>query len=834
MIAFISWYFLLVILGWITFPLVYRLFPNFADRGYSLARAAGLLIWGYIYWLFTSLGISQNDAGGILLALAILTGLSVWSTLAPHASAGVVNRKSEIVNHIKSNLRLIITVEILFLSAFALLAFVRSANPEILGTEKPMELAFINAILRSPTFPPRDPWLSGYAISYYYFGYLLTAMLAKLTLVPGTLAFNLMLALVFALGALSAYGILYNLLALTSDHGRWTVDGGIVHGPRSTVPLLAPLFLLLVSNLEGFFHVLYTSGSIRSAAFWKWLDIKDLTEAPVPPYHWFPENFWWWWRASRVVQDYDLAGHAQEIIDEFPFFSFLLGDLHPHILAIPFGLLAIAVAFNIYLGASHNDLTLFGAKLHLSPVDFTFAALVLGGLAFLNTWDILIAATLIVFSYILFRVREDGWRWDRIEDLILFGLPLAILAIALYLPFYLGFSSQAGGILPNLVNPTRGAHLWMMFAPLFVPIIAYLFWFSDKPKVTWLRTAALVIGFVLLLWGISWLLAFIVQFKEPVIAAQYLKSQGVQNIGELFKAASARRLAYIDGLITLLVVLIPALGYLLSTDHRPQTTDDRPSSTASPLGIVHRQQRPLWGSSNTFIFLLICLASLLILGPDFIYLRDQFGWRINTIFKFYYQAWMLSSIAAAFATAMLLKNLRGLTNVLFRIVIGLLIFASLIYPAFSVFSRTNNFKPGFDLTLDDFDRVKRENPDEASAILFLGSVPDGVIAEAVGGSYSGYARISTYTGLQTVLGWPGHEGQWRGGYEEQGSRQDDIQLLYSTPKWETANGILGKYNIRYVYIGSLERTTYSLQEEKFRAHLKTVFQQGLVTIYEVP
>jgi YYY domain-containing protein len=805
MTAFISWYFLLTLLGWLTFPLVYRLFPNFADRGYSLARTAGLLIWGYVYWLFTSLGISQNDIGGILLALAILIALSAWS---------VVNRQLSIVNFLKSNLRLILTTEILFLSAFALLAFVRAANPEILGTEKPMELTFINGILRSPTFPPRDPWLSGYAISYYYFGYLLTAMLAKVTLVPGTAAFNLMLALVFALGALGAYGILYNLLALTSNHRSQTIDNSTV------VPLLAPLFLLLVSNLEGFFHVLYTSGSIRSATFWKWLDIKDLTEVPVSPYHWIPDNFWWWWRASRVVQDYDLAGHAQEIIDEFPFFSFLLGDLHPHVLAIPFGLLAIAVALNIYLGASHSDLELFGVKTPLSPLDLVFAALVLGGLAFLNTWDIILAAALIVFSYVLFRVRADGWRWDHFEDLILF-VPLVILAVALYLPFYFGFSSQAGGILPNLVNPTRGAHLWMMFAPLFVPIIAYLFWFSDKPKVNWLRGAAIVVGFVLLLCGISWLLAFIVQFKEPVIAAQYLKSQGVQNIGELFKAASARRFAYIGGLITLLVILIPAFSYLLGKNYEQRSEDNYQPSTTD--------YQPA-----SFIFLLIVLASLLILGPDFIYLRDQFGWRINTIFKFYYQAWILLSLTAAFATAMLLKNLRGIADVLFRVVIGLTLFASLIYPAFSLFNKTNNFKPGFGLTLDDFDRVKRESPDEASAISFLGTAPDGVIAEAVGGSYSAYARISTYTGLQTVLGWPGHEGQWRGGYDEQGSRQADIQLLYSTPKWDTANGIIQKYGIHYVYVGTLERTTYSVQEEKFRVHLKIVFQQGLVTIYEAP
>jgi uncharacterized membrane protein len=81
MIEFFSWYFLLTVVGWLTFPLTYRLFPAFTDRGYSLARTTGLLIWGYIFWLFTSLGASQNDLGGILLALAILAGLGIWSLI---------------------------------------------------------------------------------------------------------------------------------------------------------------------------------------------------------------------------------------------------------------------------------------------------------------------------------------------------------------------------------------------------------------------------------------------------------------------------------------------------------------------------------------------------------------------------------------------------------------------------------------------------------------------------------------------------------------------------------------------------------------------------------
>ncbi len=839
MIPFISWYLLITLLGWLTFPLAYRLFPALPDRGYTLARTAGLLMWGYVFWIFTSLGISQNDIGGILLALAVITGLSIWS---------LVNHYTLINSWLKENLRLIVSTEVLFLFAFALLAFIRSANPEIVGTEKPMELAFINSILRSPMFPPRDPWLSGYAISYYYFGYILTAMIATVTAVSGTLAFNLVLALVFALAAIGAYGILYNLLDLYNQH--FGISN--LNYPSSTIsqienrksstglPLLAPLFLLIVSNIEAFFEVLHRHGVFWSQAptsrFWTWLDIKDLTTAPSQPYAWMPDRYLWWWRASRVVQDYDLKGNFQEIIDEFPFFSFLLGDLHPHVLAIPFGLLAISVALHIYLGASRatlnrvlqleeapsqaDTLNLFGMKLHLSLLEFFFAALVLGGLAFLNTWDILVGAALMVFAYVLARVREDGWRWDRFEDFLIFGLPLAVLAVALYLPFYLSFSSQAGGILPNIVNPTRGAHLWLMFASLFIPIFAYLYWFGDKLKPNWGLAIGLVLGFTFLLWGTSWLIASLARFTNPVFAAQYLETQGVSTAGEFFKVALLRRLANIGSLITLVAILTPSVAFLATkcdTLPRFSSTDTRQPSLLT----------------RNFVFLLITLGGILVLAPDFLYLRDQFGWRINTIFKFYYQTWILWSLAAAFGTAVLLQNLRGAASVIFRIVIGLTLILALIYPILGIWTKTNKFEPYLGYTLDDFNRVIRETPDDAAAIAWLKTAPEGVVAEAIGGSYSNYARISTYSGQPTVLGWPGHEDQWRGSRAPQGTREEDIKTLYTTSDWNLANEIIQKYNVHYIYIGSLERTSMQVREEKFVSHLKPVFQQGSVVIYEV-
>jgi uncharacterized membrane protein len=191
------------------------------------------------------------------------------------------------------------------------------------------------------------------------------------------------------------------------------------------------------------------------------------------------------------------------------------------------------------------------------------------------------------------------------------------------------------------------------------------------------------------------------------------------------------------------------------------------------------------------------------------------------------------SLAAAYGIIILFRNLRGAANTAFSGLFLLVMIVGLTYPSLSLFSKTNNFNPPFDFTLDDFDRVQRENPDEAAAINWLRSAPDGVIAEAVGGAYSNYARISIYTGLPTVLGWGNHEGQWRD-QALQGTRPDDIKMLYVTDDWSTTQAIIDRYNIRYIFVGNLERSTYQVNEEKFNRFLKPGFQQGNAIVYEVP
>ena len=829
MLSFLSWYILITLLGWITFPLTYRLFPALADRGYTLSRAFGLLVWGFVFWLFATLGLAQNDIGGLLLGLIILGGLGVWA---------IVNRQSEVVHWLGEIRRLIITTEILFIIAFALMAFIRANNPETFtaGGEKWMEVAFINAILHSPTFPPHDPWLSGYAISYYYFGYVMAAMLAKFTSVPASIAHNLMLSLIFALSAVGAYGIIYNLLASRKSgvENRESEDQTTLHSSRSTfAPLFGPLFLLIVSNLEGFLHSLHHAGlfwkfsadGTATSGFWSWLDIVDLRTAPAQPLTWVPREFFWWWRASRVIMDYDLQNNwTGDVISEFPAFSYILGDLHPHVLAMPFMLLAISVALNIFLGGWRGRINLFIGELKISWEGFFVSALLLGGLAFLNTWDILPGAALIVFSYALLRVRESGWGWERLEDILLLGIPLMVTAYVMYLPFFVGFDSQAGGIIPNFMFPTRGAQLWVMWGTLFVPLFAYLIYlWRNKTPANW-RTGMLTgLGLVLVLLIAMFAVGLLALTLKPDLIQPVLAAQG-RDAGQFIADSMTRRLKYIGGLLTLLAIFIPTLSFLFSNHQSNDVNGDEPETEHSFI---------LYPSS--FVLLLVAIGILLLLGPEFFYLRDNFSTRINTVFKFSYQAWELLSLAVAFGVAVMFSKLKNLSLILYSTLIGVVIVVGLAYPVFALPSKTDNFKAKNpeQRTLDGAAYLANSMPDDYQAFQFMKNLKPGVVAEAVGGQYTEFARISTFTGMPTVLGWPGHEGQWRDG-ALQGSREQDIETLYSTPDWVTTQDIINRYDIRYIVVGNLERNTYRVNEEKFNSFLKPIYQQGSITIYAVP
>lgn len=840
MFEFLRWYFFITITGWLSFPIAFHFLPKIKDRGYSLARVLILLLWGFTFWILSSFHILQNDLGGVIFALISVLIYSIFLALKNWTS---------LIEWIKTNKSLIIVTEILFLILFASWTLVRAANPNIEGTEKPMELAFINAILRSPSMPPNDPWLSGYAISYYYFGYLIIAMLTRITGVISGVAFNLTASMWFALTGIGAFGVAYNLLALI-DEGK-KLKGLIQSASNLGWSLLAPLFVLLVSNAEGFLEYLHSRGIFWSRAadgtwsssFWKWLDILELNSPPSEPLSWLPNrpSGILFWRASRVLSDYDLAGNWKEVIDEFPQFSYILADLHPHVLAMPFVLLVIALALHFYLDGRNEKLSGFAWSSWLKLPEFWFLVLVFGGLGFLNTWDFPIYVALISLAYTLKRFGSLGWSRKRIWDFIGFGLLFGILGILLYFPFYTGFSSQAGGFMPSLNYFTRGIHFWVMFLPLLIPIFTFLFWLgSDNQGRSFLKKG-LVLSAVCItsLWLFSYLVSGLIGIF-PIIANSitgenasitsrigeklitfsnnFFAVHGNFSLGYLISGSFLNRVKYPGTWLTLGLLLAFVGGYLAipRNNGSARSTDGR-SWVLQP--------------GTQFILLLVLLGCGLTLVPEYLYLIDQFGWRMNTIFKFYFQAWIVWGLASAVGSAIILKYATRAWKMSYGVIFLLVLLIGLAYPGFAIPSTTNSFKPA-KWTLDGTDFFNRYEPEEAAAIAWLSEAPYGNVVEAVGGQYSGYARVSKFSGLPTVLGWPGHESQWRGGYEEMGSRGSDIETLYMTNRWEDALSVIQKYDIRYIYIGSLERSSMQVDEQKFRANLPVVYENGSVVIFE--
>ncbi len=819
MLDFIFWYLMVTVVGWISFPVIFRLVPNLPDRGYSFSKIFGLLLWGYLYWILGRLGVTANNLAGLLFTLFLTAVLGVF---AIRKIGG--GRLKEWIREYRT---LIFTTEILFLLAFAGWAVIRSLNPEILGTEKPMELAFINAILNSETFPPQDPWLSGYSISYYYFGYILVAMLAKIAGTLGSVAFNLGVSLIFALSAVGSFGILFNLTALKDR--QWK---------SSLMPaLLGPFYALIISNWEGFLHFLHSRGLFwridpsgqMVSPFWRWLDIQNLASPPTET----PFGHWWWWRASRVIQDYDFSGYGKEVISEFPFFSFLLADLHPHVLSLPFVFLIGTFALELYLKPKKGTFRWLGIiPLEISPLFFGILAWLAGSMAFLNTWNFPMYVGIIAGAYVLRNNRDrSGWPLgDLLKEFLFLGFTLGVTGGVLYLPWYLGFASQAGGVIPNVLYITPGSQFWVMFGPLLIPIFAWLIYTwrrrkADRDLKTGLMLSGiLVLGlfiFMLLLIGLmNWLP---IGVGGDSLVQIFLGSIGASDLSQVMVEGIVRRITVPGTLLTLFVLAALSLG-LVFHHHRSEAAESDPLTTSTV--------------PDNFIFLLILGGMILALVPEFVFLRDLFGYRINTIFKFYYQTWLLWSTAAAYGTITLFRNVKSPTRVVVLIGLALSMIMALFYPIISIQSKTNNFNREGGLTLDGFYIYSAA---DAEAVEWLREAPPGVIAEAVGGSYSAsHARMATYSGKPNVLGWDFHEIQWRGGSELVMPRKEDMSVLYCTHNWDTAKAILEKYQVSYLVVGDVEYTTYEpgndfcpngLIEEKFINNMITVYRNERLSIY---
>lgn len=793
-----AWWLTIQVLGLSALPLTRYIFRWLPDQGYAFAKPLGILICSYVLWMGASLGVVGNERVTVIAIVVVFAAVS-W--------VGLRRRAGDFGDWWRENWVVVVVVELLFAGGLAFLAVLRAYDPAIAYTEKPMEFAFLNAIVRAERFPPGDPWMSGHAISYYYFGYVIVGVLTRLSGLATNYTFNLAVAALFALTLTGTFGVVQNLARLSMARARTSMGRAVGFG------LVGCVLMGLLGNLEGLIEVLNSKGFIPTTVH-SWLHIKELPLGD-PAGGWLPTDNWWWWRASRVIGDFDPVAQVSRdyTINEFPFFSFLLGDLHPHVLALPFAIVCVGLALNLVASREEIGIKHMLGRLRL---DFLVWALLLGGLAFLNSWDLPTYLLVVVVAFGLRRYWTTGaFRWRERREVLLFALVALAAGVALYFPFYLTFSSQAQGI--DLVPVrTKLHHMFIFWAPFVVLITGFLM--TQLAARRGRAPAEMAATGSAYRWSVRLLAGLLILVLTATLALSGAEALAALALG---------------------LIAVAYLMWALLAGNRPPVPNPQ-SPTPDP-----RAPAPGLNVALVFSLALVGVSLALLAGSEVLFLRDLFGNRMNTVFKVYYQVWTMLAIASAFMLFYLTTRSgwspRGLlSSAISWGTVGvsvIAVLACLVYPLSSSIAKSNGFDrvPNFDGTL----YLKSSNPNDYEAIKWLQSSVQGtpVVVEAAGDSYTQYARVSANTGLPTIVGWSFHEYQWRGSHDEAARRKADVETIYKTGDVELAERLLAKYGATYVYVGSLERDKYggegqaSLQ--KFERFMDVAYRNPGVIIYKV-
>lgn len=844
----VAWWLLIVtLLGAIALPLSIRLFPAFPDHGFGLARLLGLVCAGYLAWIFVSLDLMPFTMPWLLLPLALMTIAVAWIA-RPH--------QRELVALLRRHAPFILASEAAFWSAFCVFLGFRWLNPDlwhpIFGGEKPMELAYINAIARSLTFPPYDPWFADGTMNYYYYGFYLVAFLWKLSGVAPDVGFQLSVA---TLAGFFASG----LFTLGAAIGRHLLPGG-----RSSVSTLAAggmtvLLGLFTGNLDALRQVV-------SQGTWS-IDF---------------------WQSSRAVTN---------AITEFPFFTFLWADLHPHAVAQPLIVLLLALVFSRWLDAR-------GVPRVKTLLVAGTASLVAGSVLVANTWDMPLAALLLTVFAVAPALGQEKLSLRSLAAVTLLAAGMLGASWLLFRPFFTRFVAVVSGIAPTSNGTAVDEYLTHFGIPLGLLAAAALWWLirEGSARQTSVLRAALL--------GASASLAGYclgnVAFTRALSTTTALDWPGLLTLVVLGTLAPFAALALVGGdsghleLLSGVFLLNATAGLLVAL--RPTAGITLVPALLLSIAALRLRKDP----TRAFLALMAAAGLWITLVVDLVLVVDDlFGspWeRMNTVFKFYLEAWLLFSVVAGAVSAWLLRSLwqaatertpatlgiisrratlirplsTGLRVVSDRIVpysllgVSIVLLASgLIYPILGTPQRLAQRMPTTPASgsLDGYAWMRGAwitntlgEPvtftDDYYAIQWLREHAPGnaVIVEASIGPYRGNgARISSATGLPAVLGWDRHQRQQRQ-TPEIDRRLLDVRELYSTTDLEHKRWLLRRYRVRYVIVGDVERRwrinppfagaqakaePYASEaglaafEQLEGTLLRRVFQSGSTVIYEV-
>ena len=835
------WWLVLSILGWLAWPITFVLFSGLRDRGYLLSCSVALILVGYLVWLPASVQWLQN--GLPLTGAAILIVALVSVLLA-------TRYWRELVQFLRDRWQVVLIGELVFGLAYLAFVGIRILNPDLWqpwqGGEKAMDIAYFNACLRSPYLPPYDPYFAHGYLNYYYHGQFLMSIVARLTGIRSTVAFNLAVPTLFALTVSSAFSIGYALAGRVlgrRNDTRSSPSFGVWQG------LSAVLCVTVLGNLASATQVIDRLGRVSRSEFTSQVPgLQPVVRAVAGTWQIVARGASFpgfnYWDPSRVV------GYT---INEFPYWSFLFADLHPHMINIPFTLLVIALALNWLLRERApvrrdlpiradtppgSELALIGSSLrYLWPrldwgwvLSWVVWPIALGALAAINTWDwpayAGLSALILLFTWVRGRGKQG------VVPALLAGGVLATISLGLYWPFFKYYTALYVGLGWGLArgHTLLGEFLTVWGFTLFLAV-TLLGIVVARHRSGWacLRVLRLAGSHLPRLHRFERLYHLIVQQRErgrPLVAAAV-------------------------ALIAVLVVVFAWRGYWVLVLMTPLLAL---ATTLMVQGGIREERR--------FVLALVFTGFLIMVGVELFYLKDhlagdQVGWlRMNTLFKFYLQVWVMLGVAVGAALPEIWRAVqawRPAWRRLWEMVFGALFVAAALFVLLGTPARVIDRFPGRRPPIGTLDGMafmqvgtyywpSQDNPIELQgdyqAIRWLQENVSGtpVIVEAPVGYYREFGgRVSSYTGLPTLYN-DQHQREQRYGWQN-ARRSRVVDEFFMTMDLARVMEIVRELDVAYVYIGPLERTIYprtaQFDQLVAQGELAVAYRNQQVTIYQV-
>ncbi len=828
----VGWLVVMQLMALAVLPIALAAFRSLPDGGYLLAKPLGILAVSLVAWLLASLqwmAFSFESVlvgtGAVALASCVVLGFTWRSFWA----------------FVRERWRVIAIGEVVFLVAFLAFVVLRMANPDLWhpwqGGEKPMDTAYLNAVLKSSFMPPYDPWYAGGYLNYYYWGQFIVASFIHATGIDPAVAVNLAVPMFFALTVGGAFSVVYNLaeaarLKLPRRRARAAPDieaAGREDEPSEETPeegvrgfswspviagLAAALFVTVIGNLDG---------AVQS--------LENLYALVMNE----PTGGFDFWRSSRMMPP-DPPGNE---ITEFPYFTFLFADLHAHLMAIPFTVLVVGIGLAVVLrarGTGPETGRLASKGWGLADIaQIAVLGIAVGALRPINTWDyptyLLLSMAAVLLAAIL---RTGGLNLLVIVETAVKGVLIFLVGFVVFLPYHLNYETAFSSIEAT----TNQTVLWqfLLMLGLFVFVIgSYLVnesrgWLSDVGGILWRPFS-----------------------KLAAASAATGETGGTdthrRRIGIVRLSLVALGLALIGLVVVLKVVEITGstipfvFGLLVLT-----------LAAGARAVLSSRSDAP----QTAFVLLMALTAFFIVIGVDIVRVEGDID-RMNTVFKFYLQVWVLMALASAYILWRLwhgwgdsLDNLpKG--KKLWLGCLAVLVVSVSVYPVLGTQDRlSRRFDTTLPLTLDGmaYMRDGQRHSDQRGtidlsadyeAIRWIQQNVEGspVMLEAVTPTYRWGGRISIYTGLPNIAGWEWHQMQQRWNYRETVPRRiAQVERIYNTSDTQEALDIMRVYGVEYVYVGQVERLYYvpsglAKFDTGLDGALEQVYENGDVRIFRV-